>query len=387
MSNVEIVHLAKYYKPYNGGMESVVASISENMKNRSVSVLASDPDNQQSNEVINGVKVIRSKEYFSLFSTPMSPGYIFNSLRQLKNSAVIFHVHLPNPLPNIALFLASFFRVRLPPIVIHWHSDIVKQKRMIYLYRPLMNWLLNKANVIIVTSKDYLDGSEQLRRFRSKCIVVPIGVDAIDGQVNAAKVSELKARYGGKKIIFALGRHVYYKGFEVLINAAKHVDGAVFLIGGKGPDTKIYENMINELGLRDKVVLVGRISDEDVASYYAVADVFCMPSIEKSEAFGVAQLEAMSVGTPVVSTRIVGSGVPWVNKDGESGIVCEPKSAESLSSALRLILENDGLREELGVGARCRFSAMFTTENMTNRIEEIYASLESECSAFEGCIR
>lgn len=378
MKKKEVIHLAKYYKPYSGGMEAVVASIAENCKDRQVSVVASDPDNQEPIEVVCGVKVVRSKDYFSFVSTPMSPKYILNSLRALNSSDAILHVHLPNPLPNLAILIGFFLRLNLPPIVIHWHSDIVKQKFLIHFYKPLMNWLLSKSAAIIVTSEEYLSGSIQLKDFRKKCVVVPIGIESIESRVSPDKVLKIKQKYESNKIIFALGRHVYYKGFEVLIRAASHIEGAVILIGGKGPDTDCYRRMISELGLSEKVFLLGAIPDEDLASYYSAADVFCMPSIEKSEAFGVAQLEAMSVGTPVVSTRIIGSGVPWVNKSGESGLVCEPKDVMDLVKSLKNILDDDELRKELGEGAKQRFSSMFITDNMIEKIEMIYESLRPE---------
>jgi len=369
----KVFHLSKFYKPYSGGLESVVADIAEGIKNYDIAVLAADPDRLDKTESINGVEVIRSTEIINIASTSIAPGYVLDVITNCRNN--ILHVHLPNPMANIALFCAFLCGRDMSNIVIHWHSDIVKQQGLLKLYKPLQTWLLRKAKKIIVTSQNYLDSSEPLQPFIDKCEVIPIGIDSIQYSIDLNLVSSIKAKHKDKKIIFSLGRHIYYKGFEYLIQAARNVSDAVFLIGGKGPDTEIYKQMISDYRLEDKVFLIGRIEDDDLASYYAVADVYAFPSIEKSEAFGVVQLEAMSVGTPIVATNIQGSGVPWVNEHMVSGLICEPKDTLALSDALNQILINDELRERLSVGAKVRFNELFTKENMINKIQSIYKEM------------
>lgn len=373
MKKKHVLQLSKFYKPYSGGLESVVVDISEGVCGFDVSVLAADPTSLRKKEVINNVEVIRSKEYFNLASTSFAPKYIADTLKYTDGG--ILHVHLPNPLANIALFFAFLAHRDLSKIVIHWHSDIIKQKYLLALYKPLQSWLLKKAKVIIVTSQCYLDSSEPLMPYREKCVVVPIGIDCIQPKVNEDLVLSLKNKYQGKKIVFSLGRHIYYKGFEYLIEAAKEVENGVFLIGGKGPDTSKYISMIKKFNLEDRVKLIGRIEDEDLPSYYAAADVFCFPSTEKSEAFGVVQLESMSVSTPVISTDIEGSGVPWVNKHEESGLVCEPKDVKSLAEALNRVLNSNELHKSLSEGAYSRYLKYFTKDKMINKTEQVYKDI------------
>ncbi len=370
---MQVCHLSKFYKPYSGGLESVVADLAEGFLNRNVSVLAADPDSLIRNEQINGVNVVRSIEYFNIASTSIAPGYIRDVIKHCDGS--ILHVHLPNPMANVALYCAFLCGRNMSNIVIHWHSDIVKQQGLLKLYQPLQTWLLRKAKRIIVTSQNYLDSSEPLLPFRNKCEVVPIGIDSIQSRVNQSLVKEIKAKHGDKKLVFSLGRHIYYKGFEYLIEAAKDVEGAVFLIGGKGPDTWTYKQKIKEYGLEDRVFLIGRVEDEDLPSYYAAADVFAFPSIEKSEAFGVVQLEAMSVETPIVATDIQGSGVPWVNKQMVSGLICKPKNSNELASALNKLLTDEQLHAQLSKGAKARFNELFTKEKMINKVESIYKEM------------
>lgn len=372
---MDIIHLSKFYKPYSGGLESVVADIAEGVGEYDVSVLAADMNGLSKNEVINKVKVIRSKELFNIASTSIAPDYIVDVIKNCNGN--LLHVHLPNPMANLALFCAFISGRDISNIIIHWHSDIVKQKGLLSLYKPFQTWLLRKAKVIIVTSQRYLDSSEPLKPYRDKCIVVPIGIDSIQNRVNQNLVNEIKAKHENKKIVFSLGRHIYYKGFEYLIEAAKSIEGAVFLIGGKGPDTSTYEKIIKRLGLEDKVFLIGRVEDDELPSYYAAADVFAFPSIEKSEAFGVVQLEAMSVGTPIVATDIKGSGVPWVNKHMSSGLVCKPKDSTDLALALNSLLTDIHLHTKLSQGAKARFNELFTKEKMNTKIQAVYKEMVS----------
>lgn len=373
MKKFSVCHLSKFYKPFSGGIESVVADIAEGSQLFSTSVIAADQAGLPARETIKSVRVIRSSVYLNIAKVSIAPRYILDVLSECNGQ--ILHIHLPNPLATLALICASMCGRDVSNVVVHWHSDIVKQRFLKVLFWPFQSWLLRKSKKIIVTSQRYLDSSKALSLFIHKCVVVPIGISSIDGDINFELVRELRNKYLGKKIVFALGRHVYYKGFEDLIAASNYIDDAVFLIGGSGPDTKKYSMKISEDGLQDKVFLIGRVSDTDLPSFYGAADVFCLPSNEKSEAFGVVQLEAMSVGTPVVSANIIGSGVPWVNTHMESGLVFEPNNVESLADSLNLIINDNLLRHDLAIGAKRRFKKHFTKDKSIEAIHSVYNEL------------
>ncbi len=373
MKKFSVCHLSKFYKPHLGGIESVVADIAEGSNFCDTSVIAADQDGLSAIETINSVRVIRSKEYMNIAKVPIAPKYILDVLRECNGQ--LLHVHLPNPLAIISLMLSTILGKDTSRLIIHWHGDVVKQKYLKVLFSPFETWALRKSKKVIVTSQRYLDSSKYLLKFRNKCVVVPIGIESLEQGINLNKVEEIKQKYSGAKIIFALGRHIYYKGFEDLIEAAKYVDDAIFIIGGSGPDTEKYRRQIAKDKLENKVYLVGKIPYKDLPSYYAASDIFCLSSTQKSEAFGVVQLEAMSTGTPIVSANIIGSGVPWVNTHMESGLVFEPSNIESLVSSLNMIISDSSLRQNLAIGAKRRFENFFTKDKSIEAINSIYREL------------
>ncbi len=179
-----------------------------------------------------------------------------------------------------------------------------------------------------------------------------------------------------KKIIFSLGRLVYYKGFEYLIDSAKYLsEDYIILIGGIGPLYKELDNKIKLLKLENKVKLLGRIEDNDLGNYYEACDIYSLSSIVKSEAFGIVQIEAMSFSKPVIATKIKGSGVDWVNKHKESGINVNPKNGEELANAIKKIISNHNLYKKYSQGAKNRFEENFNREIMVESIYKLYSEL------------
>ncbi|HAN8077960.1 TPA: glycosyltransferase, partial [Escherichia coli] len=356
----------KFYPPIFGGIEQVAQDITEGMQNLcNVDVLSVN----NSSKTIYCKNIIRASLLFTLLSTPVSISYILIWSR-IRNNYDIIHVHLPNPLAIIALLLFP----PKAPVVVHWHSDIVKQKIALKFFQPLQNLFLNKVEKIIVTSEIYGSSSPQLQRFQDKIICIPIGIKSERLPKNETLLKHLKEKYKNKKIVFSLGRLVYYKGFENLVNAANFLpEDTIILIGGCG---ELYDELADSIlsnKLEGKVVLLGEIKYEQLSAYYQVCDVFCLPSIHESEAFGVVQIEAMSYGKPVVSTNIKNSGVPWVNENGISGVVVEPNEPHELAKAILTILNNPA---GFSLGALERYRKLFTRDKMISSLIGLYQNIK-----------
>lgn len=368
---MHILHLSKYYHPYAGGIEQVVKDLSEGSVSigHQVSVLAINHNGAEIvKAVINGVDVYRCPASFKMNSMDFSLQYI-NFLRKFiaSHDVDVVHIHLPNPLANIALLTSGF----LGKIVIHWHSDIVKQKISKVFYKPFQSWLLNRADRIICTSPVYANESSDLKSFINKTTAIPIGI-VKNYTVDSVFLDQLKLKYCDKKIIFSLGRLIYYKGFECLIESAKYIsDDVIILIGGTGPNKSILQSLIDKYDLNEKVHLVGFIQDQHLSSYFSICDIFCLPSNEKSEAFGVVQIEAFSYGKPVVSCNIPGSGVPWVNRHGTSGTVVPINDPIALAGAV-----NDIINEPLSSSCIIKyFEKNFDASVMSKAVNSLYLDL------------
>ena len=365
---MRILQLGKFY-PIQGGVEKVMYDLLIGIAEKGIhcDMLCASLDNHYTEiEISEQNRIICTKTWMMKYSTAISPQMIV-LLRKIASFYDIIHVHHPDPMAALALRLANY----KGKVVLHWHSDIVKQKRLLNLYLPLQNWLINRADMIVGTTPIYIATSPYLKQCQGKCTFLPIGIDPIcpDKQ----KVEKLRNQYLGKKVIFSLGRLVEYKGYRYLIDAAKYLDDSyVILIGGSGT---LYEELRSQIiinHLEKRVQLLGRVPDEDLFTYYGACDVYCLSSIMKTEAFAIVQIEAMSCGKPVVSCNIEGSGVPWVNKNDYSGLVVEPMNGKALADAIRRIVEDKALYYTYSTGASSRFIELFKRSQMIDRCLELY---------------
>lgn len=368
---LRVLQLGKFY-PIMGGVEKVMYDLMSGLSERGVPcdmLCALSQGSSRTFSINAHSRLIGCRTWMKVAATMISPDMIF-SLRKRCRDYDIIHVHHPDPMACLALFLSGY----KGKVILHWHADIEKQKILLKLYSPLQEWLLARADVIIGTTPPYLAESPCLARVRHKMECLPIGIEPVCPA--PAAVEEVRKRYPGKKIIFSIGRLVAYKGYKYLIESAHYLDDDyVILIGGSGAMKYDLEAEIETWGVQDKVMLLGRISDKELSAYYGACTLFCLSSVQKTEAFGIVQIEAMSCGKPVVATNIPHSGVSWVNAHGFSGLNVTPCSAKELAGAIMTITRNDDLYQKLAKGARERYQETFTKEKMIDNILEIYRSL------------
>ena len=365
---MKILQLGKFY-PVRGGVEKVAYDLMIGLSERNIPCDMLCAVSQGKSRIIpinKYARVIGCRTWLKVASTMISPTMI-STLREIHHTYDIVHVHHPDPMACLALFLSGF----KGKVILQWHSDIQRQKQLFKLYHPLQQWLLRRADWIIGTTPVYLSESPHLQGFQHKTICLPIGVEPMCPDSEA--VASIKRSFPGRKIVFSLGRLVPYKGYKYLIAAAQYLkDDFVILIGGMGELKEELQKEINELRLQHKVKLLGRISDEDLPAYYGACDVFCLSSIQKTEAFGIVQIEAMSCGKPVVATRIPQSGVAWVNAHGVSGLNVMPGNAIELAQAIEAITENKDTYARYSAGAKERYHELFTKKRMIEKCLNIY---------------
>lgn len=369
---MKVLQLGKHYPFFYGGIERFYFELAQELNKRNITcdIFCANETNQSKIFYETNVKVISYGRFAFKASTSLSYK-IFFELKKIINDYDILHVHFPDPMIVMALFVLKPKQA----IVLHWHSDIVKQKYLKKIFSPFQNWILNRADQIIATSPNYIESSKDLKNYREKCIAIPSGLNPNRLVVKEEILSDLREKYKNKKIIYSFGRMTEYKGFEYLIESAKYLSNDyIILIAGGGNYTK-YKNIIEENSLQNKVKILGRIKEEEVGSYYKLCDVFVLSSITRNEAFGLVQCEAMYFGKPIISTDIKGSGVSFVNQHNVTGLIVPIKDSKAIAKACEKIIGDKNLYNRFSKNARRRFEEMFHINSITNKITNIYKEL------------
>jgi rhamnosyl/mannosyltransferase len=262
-----VLQLGKYHPPVPGGIETVALELTRGLNRAGIAtdVLCAGLSRRTVVERTDtGYRIVRAGSWGRLLSTAVSPAMVA-ALWEVRDEYDLIHLHMPDPMAALALMAAR----PTSRLVLHWHSDVVRQRAAMYAYRPLQERLLERADAIVATSRAYADSSEALRQWRDKVAVIPIGVSDSRASVPAARVQAIRARYAGRHIVFSLGRMTHYKGFTVLARAAAMLpDDCVVLIGGDGERLAMLRRQVAARGLQHKVRLLGHVPDHELASHF-----------------------------------------------------------------------------------------------------------------------
>ena len=366
---LKVLHVGKFYPPHMGGMETHLQDLcGELRKSADVQVIVASDDRSRIEETLDSVPVIRVPTWLTLVSTPLCPAMVAR-IRRYRGD--ILHLHLPNPMAVLA-YLASGYRGSL---VVTYHSDMVRQKILGPMFEPLLHAALRHSAAIIITSPNYLRTSRVLARHHERCHVIPLGIpiESFD-HCDPSSAAAIREQHGDRLIV-SVGRLVYYKGFEYLIRAMTRVQGKLLIVG-EGPLRAKLAALASELGVVERVVFLGKIDHETLVACYHAAQVFVLASIARSEAFGIAQIEAMAAGLPVVNTNL-DSGVPFVSLHGQTGLTVPPADVDALAAAINRLLDNPDLRTEFGRAARLRAKQEFSVDVMVARTVSLYERITS----------
>jgi glycosyltransferase involved in cell wall biosynthesis len=363
---MKVLHLGKFCPPNEGGIEIFSFDLLEALNKKGIKADLLCFCESTREDSYNGFKFFACKMNLKLNSAPLSYDYI-KTFRKIVKHYDIIHVHSPNPLAEILTLITD------KKVIIHWHSDIVRQRISYFFYRPIQQKVLKKADKIIATSPQYLETSKQIKNFKDKTIVIPLGLNPERLRISEQDLREfdkIKEKINNKKIVLAIGRLVEHKGFEYLVEAGQFLkDDTVVLIAGGGPLYETLKNKIEKLNLKDKILLLGKVRVNNIPVYMKNCDLFCLPSIYES--FGLVLVEALYFGKPLVTTSVEGSGMNYVNKHNETGLVVPPKNSKALAEAINTILSNEKLYEKFSKNALERFKE-FEIESIADKIIEVY---------------
>lgn len=368
---MKVLQISKYYPPHLGGVEQLAYDISRILTgNRDeVRVVCFNDSKQSCEEMYENVKVYRIGSLCKFDSQSISFKYLFDLRKIIKDFIPdIIHIHLPNPLIAVYLLLAN----NNIPITVHWHSDIIKQKKLKKIYAPFEKKLLKRCVKIVATSKIYAENSDVLKFYLDKVVIIPSIVNAdflsrIDDN-DKLEINEIKNRFLNKKMIFFFGVHRVYKGLCYLIKAAKYLsDDYHIVIGGSGDLTADLKSLARNL---NNISFIGQLTDKQKKCYLYASDVFAFPSISKNEAFGISLAEALFCGLPAVTFSIDGSGVNWVNQDKITGLVVKEFDVEKYARALMEVS-----KDKYGTAAKEWARQNFTEEVMSDKIKVFFNSI------------
>ena len=367
---MRIIHAFKAFPPdVRGGVAEVIASLVRGMSPRHhSSVLVARNQGFGRSYLWNGIEVETTGSLGTVLSTPVAPTFPF-VLAKHSRSAELIALHQPFPLNDLG---AAIGLPRRTALVLYWHSEIVGRELLVKLLRPLLRRTVLRADQIIVSDASLISASPLLQGQSHKCAVVPFGIDAaywskLDGD-ELRRLAELRAKY--PRLLVTTGRLVPYKGFSVLIEAMRQVDGAVAIIGS-GPLRAQLEDMARRLGLTDRVLLPGSLSRDDLRLMLHTARLYVLSSVSSAETFSIAQVEAMAVGLPVVNTNLP-TGVPHVARHGVEGLTVPPNDPQQLAKAINQLLSDPELSRRLGAAGREKVATEYGLSKFISRNEDMY---------------
>ncbi|MBE1302108.1 MAG: glycosyltransferase [Alteromonadaceae bacterium] len=376
-----ILHVGKYFPPRHGGIETFMSQLmNEQVKEgHKVSAIVHADSPLSSDGVYNwrGADIYEAKSFGQIAFVPVAPNY-FNVLIKVlrEKSPDIIHIHMPNIAPFWLIFLKHFF-ARQSHVIIHWHSDVLgaapdfKIKLLYPLYRIFEKYLLLKADRILVTSQNYLDSSKPLAAFKNKCNVIPLGL-----KINKLDTVTKDIKGNAAFSLIMIGRLTYYKGHSVALRALSDLrdKGVTFrlTIIGDGELRSSLEQLSQKLNLDSCINWLGHVSDEQKTKYLQESELLLLPSVERTEAFGVVLLEAANASVPCIVSDVYGSGMTSVIVDGVNGRIVKNNDVSALTSVLLTLSSNRASCLEMGQYGYSRLVEKFDIKKVSKRITSIY---------------
>lgn len=371
----KVLHISKYYFPFRGGTEQIAQDcVKALMHCFEQKVFCFNDGKQDSTDWVDGVEVTRTGCFAKVASQSLSRSYgrlLKKTMDSFNPDIIIFHY--PNPFA--ARYLLKYIHNNCK-LIVYWHLDIVKQKILKQLFIKQNKRLIERADVLIATSPNYVEGSSWLNSAKQKCKIIPNCINEKRLQITPEVLKEankIRNNNNDKIICVAVGRHTEYKGFKYLIQAAHMLDDHFqFFIIGKGENTM---SLKKEAGNDKKIHFLENVEDTELKSYFAAMDIFCFPSISKNEAFGLALAEGMYYSKPAVTFTITGSGVNFVCLNGENGIEVPNKDVKAYAEAIEKLAKDKDLRTKYGIAAKKRVEDNFLNSQFKSNILRVINEL------------
>lgn len=367
------MHILQCYKtalPWSmGGVEQVMHHISMGLieNGHKSTVFAFSPIRDVQELTYQGYRIIAVPYSINIASMPLSMQG-FSLFKKYCEDADIVHYHYPFPWMD----LMHLIHPHNKPCVMTYHSDIVKQKHLLKIYKILQQYFLNRMDAIVATSPNYISSSNTLKKYSDKVLCIPLGLDESNYlPVKIEKLNEWRRQLPERFLLF-VGVFRYYKGLKNLLKALEGLDYPVVLVGD-GPEKN------NLLLLKEKyrlknLIFLGSLDDENKNTILYLSSGVILPSHLRSEAFGLSLLEGAMFGKPLLSCEIQ-TGTTYINLEHQTGWVANPNDPLSLKEILINWYENKEQSLEFGMEARKRYLELFKASDMVTKYLELYKFL------------
>lgn len=375
MNKIKVLHVYRMYFPDPaGGVQEVIkqlasCTIPHGIESR---IFTLSPAPQPKCITYNDTSVVRSKSWLAPASCDLGSLDSLSTFKTMVDWCDIVHYHFPWPFADVLHFLGGVRK----PYIVTYHSDIVRQKLMGFLYGPLRKKFLSSAEAVVASSPIYAQTSEILLKnvSHSRLFVIPLGVadySNIDIGFDIEQSILRKFELEGKKFVLSLGALRYYKGLHTLVEAALDIT-ALVVIAGSGPEVDNLKRQVATLNLNN-IIFTGHISEDEKITLLRHCSVFALPSHLRSEAFGMVLVEASMFGKPLVCCEIK-SGPTFININGETGLTVPPENPKALARAVETLLD-DGQQKLYGSAARKRYETHFSGESLGATYGALYKQI------------
>lgn len=368
--SIKVLHFFKTYYPDSfGGVEQVIFQLAEGGVDVGVTAEVLSLSSRGSFRNVPLAKHMTHGSKLDLYIA--STGFSISAIRDFKelaSQADVIHYHFPWPFMDLVHFTTRINK----PTVVTYHSDIVKQKALFEIYKPLMNRFMRSVDHIVATSPNYLATSPVLRHYKEKVSIIPIGLDrAAYPPATVDRLRYWKSRLGERFFLF-VGALRYYKGLHILLDAMKDFDLPIAIVGA-GPIEEALRSQAHKLGLQN-VHFLGALQDEDKFALLELCYGVVFPSHLRSEAFGISLLEGAMYGKPMISSEI-GTGTTYINLHQQTGLVVPPSDPIALRHAMLTLWENHEQAVVYGKNAQRRYEQLFTADKMISQYAQVYRTV------------
>ena len=367
---MKVLHVFKtYYPDTQGGTEQFIHQLATATSQmgvlNTVFTVSSNPGGLVS---VKGLDVFQAPKTAEIFHMPLSIKGLFD-FRKVAREYDLIHFHHPWPFADLLYLLFH----RNKPAITTYHLDLIRSPIILFLYSAIQRLFFRRLQAIVVTSKAYAESSQQLLPYKNKVKVIPIGIDETDYPKPGNDLKfKWKERLGDNFILF-IGAFRYYKGLTDLIHACVNSPCKLVLLGG-GPLSQEIQQLVSDLGLQSKVIMLGVIDDLNKMAILSLAKCLVLPSNSRAEAFGISLLEGMMMSKPLISTEL-STGTSWVNQHGITGLVVAPKRPDLLGNAMEWMISNPESAEEMGRQGRLRFQSKFDVKYMAEGYFNLYMNI------------